>query len=181
MSADQSLQSAGVEEGSTLLLVSGACEVNGHVAVVRWSKQVKTIICTKQMTVAELKDVCRKLGCRPNFTKLTHNGSELEDSSIVLDCVSDTRPEFLIEKPGKPSEARDFDVIVKTLTGKNFSIALNAALTVEDIKEIISEHEGYPMDIIRLICAGHGLCDEETVEQLRMTTESVIHVVLRLR
>lgn len=178
LAATQLLQSAGVEEGSTLLLLT---EMRGREVLIRWNHQVKTMLCTEHMTVAELKDVCRRLGWKRNFEKMTYKGREIQDSSILLDCAEEDRPEFSLEKQEKPAETKGFDVTVKTLSGKDFFIEIDATLTVEDIKETISDREGYPQDMIRLICAGHCLCDYETVERLRLVPGSVIYVVLRLR
>jgi hypothetical protein len=113
--------------------------------------------------------------------RLIYHGSELHDSLVVLDCLTDGKAELIMESHPKEPIEDGFSVKVKTLTGKCFPVTINTAMSVGDIKEIISIHEFLPVDAIRLICAGHGLCDDETVEQLRMTTESIIHLVLRLR
>ena len=69
LSNDQSLQLAGVENGSTLLLVSGAMEVNGCVVV--GNAKFKVVVCEKHMTVAAFKDVCyRKLGITRSFSRV---------------------------------------------------------------------------------------------------------------
>ena len=181
MPAKQSLQSAGVEEGSTLLLVPGATAVSGCMALVRWHTKVLLVICDEQMTVGNLKGMCeRRVGIRPG-TRLLSNGIELQDSSTIVESTAEERPEFTLETRPKTPVAGGFDVVVKTLTGKCFPITIGAAMTVADLKELIFYHEGIPVDFIRLICAGHGLSDHETVEQLQMTSDSVIHLVLRLR
>ena len=179
---NQLLQSVGVEAGSTLLLVSGASNLEGASVLVKWGTEVIPVYCDERMTVADLKDVCKqKHWFRRGLMRVIYHGSELLDSLVVLGCLTEGKAVLTIEShPNAPIED-GFSVTVKTLTGKRFSITINAAMSVGDIKEIISMHELLPVDSIRLICAGHGLCDEETVEQLRMTTESIIHLVLRLR
>jgi hypothetical protein len=182
LSANQLLQSVGVEEGSTLLLVSGEAKLEGARVLVKWGPKAMSVLCDERMTVAELKDVCnQKQWFRRGSMRLIYHGSELHDSLVVLDCLTDGKAELIMESHPKEPIEDGFSVKVKTLTGKCFPVTINTAMSVGDIKEIISIHEFLPVDAIRLICAGHGLCDDETVEQLRMTTESIIHLVLRLR
>jgi len=178
----QSLQSAGVGEGSTLLLVPAAPEVSERLVLVRWNDRAMQMVYDEHMTVGDLKEKCqRKLRMRSDLVQVTYKGSELSNSSTILDCVTENRPEFLLSIKLKPPTASNFDIVVKNLTGKTSIISINASLTVEDLRAIISDHEGLPLDSVRLICAGHGLCDTETVGQLRITPASVIYVVLRLR
>ena len=178
LSADQLLQSVGVEEGSTLLLVSGLCERRGCLALVHWKAKVATVFCER--TVADLKGICsRRLGVRSSLMIVIYGGSELEDDSIVAECVTDQKPEFVLEKRPSPPITAGFTVEVRTLAGQSFPITLNATMLVEDIREILSTYEGVPQDA-RLICVGHTLSDFETVGQLQLTENSVIHIVPRL-
>lgn len=151
-------------------------------AIVRWHTQVLPVLCDEEMTVGKLREMCeQRLRIRPGCTRLLSKGTELQDSSTIAEVKTEERPEFILETRSKTPIAGSFDVSVKTLTGRSFPLTISAAMTVWDLKELISDHEGLFVDSVRLICAGHGLCDEETVEQLRMTVESVIYVVLRLR
>jgi len=177
----QSLQSAGVEEGSTLLLVPAAPEVSERLVLMRWNDRDMHMVYDEKTTVADLKEKCeRELGVRSDLAQVTYKGSELSNSSTILDCVPDDRPKFTLRVQQRPPIVSGFDIYVKTLTGKTFPITISAALTVKDMRALVSDHEGRPLDSVRLICAGHDLCDNETVEQLRMTSASTLFLVLRL-
>ena len=178
----QLLQSAGVENGSILLLLAEAKELQGYMVFVRRNGIVSHVICGRETTVGDVKAECeRALRVRRDLAIVSYHGSELPDSQVVIACVSGPIPELLLSKRPSPIIPSSFKVEVKTLTGKSIHITINSEMNVEDIKEIISDREGIPQDQIRLICEGHGLSDCETVEQLRMTVDSVIYLVLRLR
>jgi len=177
--AEQSLQSAGVEEGSTLLLVSAATRgMSGCLVRVRWYTKVLPVFCDEQMTVGNLKGICeRRVGIRPGCTRLLYNGIELQDSSTIAESTAEKRLDFTLEALLKTPTAGSFGVTVKTLTGKCFPITISAAMNVANLKELINDREGIPVDSLRMVCAGHELCDHETVEQLLLTSNSVIHLV----
>lgn len=180
--ANQLLQSAGVEAGSTLFLVTGESQLSDAIVLVKWGPKVIPVVCDERMTVAGLKDVCKhKYWFRSGMMRLIYHDSELHDSQVVLDCLTDSKAVFTMESHPQTPIKDGFSVQVKTLTGKSYPITINAAMSVGDIKEIISAHDFIPVESVRLICAGHSLCDDERVEQLGMTTDSVIHLVLRLR
>lgn len=175
---DQPLHSVDLVEGSTLLLVCGLSQAIGCLALVHWKETETTVFC--EGTGADLKTICsRRLGLRPSMARIIYRGSELEDASIVAECVTEQMPEFILEKKPMPLITEGFTVEVKVLAGQSFPLTLSETLLVEDIREILSTYEGIPKDA-RLICAGHTLKDFETVNQLRMTANSVIHLVPRL-
>merc|ERR1712176_245613 len=70
---------------------------------------------------------------------------------------------------------------VKTLTGKEIEINIEADDQVRRIKEKVEEKEGIPPAQQRLIFSGKQMVDEKSVESYRIQGGSVLHLVLALR
>lgn len=74
-----------------------------------------------------------------------------------------------------------FTIFIKTLTGKTITVLINSNMTMFEVKTAILHKEGIPHDQQRLIFAGLQLDDELTVGYYKITHNSTVHLVLRLR
>jgi Ubiquitin family len=71
--------------------------------------------------------------------------------------------------------------VVNTLTGKKTSMRASKFATVAHVKELIREVEGFPLDQQRLIFGGEQLEDDRSLASYNVTSDSTLHLVLRLR
>jgi ubiquitin C len=82
---------------------------------------------------------------------------------------------------GATGSADQFVITVKTLTGKEFTIAVSSASTIYTLKGGIRDKEGTPPDQQRLIFNGRQLEDGRTVAEYNIPAGAALHLVLRLR
>lgn len=72
-------------------------------------------------------------------------------------------------------------VKVKTLTGRDIPVDIEAGDKVVRIKEMMEEKEGIPPAQQRLIFNGSQLNDDATVSELGIQPGASLHLVLTLR
>jgi hypothetical protein len=73
-----------------------------------------------------------------------------------------------------------FQVFVKGLTGKTFTLSVDSSTEVEDFKIMINDRSHTPLQSMRIIHAGIQLEDGKTLRSYGAQKESTFHVVLRM-
>ncbi|KAE9410927.1 ubiquitin-domain-containing protein [Gymnopus androsaceus JB14] len=82
-----------------------------------------------------------------------------------------------LQHPSRPCQT----VFIKTLTGKTISLKVNDSDMIDSIKPKVQDMEGIPVDQQRFIYAGMQLVNGRTISDHRISHQSTIHLVLRLR
>jgi len=70
---------------------------------------------------------------------------------------------------------------VRTLTGREIELDIEADYTVQKIKERVEEKEGIPPMQQRLIYGGKQMADDKTAENYQLEPGCILHLVLALR
>ena len=78
------------------------------------------------------------------------------------------------------SSVLSFDVYIKTLSGKTFTVEVAENDTVGDVKGKMQDIGGIPPDQQRVIFSGRQLENRFTLSDYNIQRESTIHLVLRV-
>ena len=81
----------------------------------------------------------------------------------------------------KIKDDESYEIYIKTLTGKTLTINVYELLTVLELKILIEDKEGIPIDQQRIIFAGYQIEDDRTLISYSILRECTLQLVLRLR
>jgi large subunit ribosomal protein L40e len=79
------------------------------------------------------------------------------------------------------NQAVTFPISIRTLTGKNITIQVEASDTILQVKNKLQQKEGIPPDQQQLVFSGRSLEDDDTLQEQSITEGATIILALRLR
>ena len=107
--------------------------------------------------------------------RLIFSGRELEDLKPLRDYG--ITPESTIHVHEKLLK---HIIFVRDLTGKTFELPYRKAMTIMELKKLLSIKNNLKVAEMRLIFAGKDMKNDRTVEQYGITPESTLHVLMKL-
>lgn len=75
----------------------------------------------------------------------------------------------------------EFQVHVKSLTGRTYTVTVAESITVKTLKERVQDQTGIPIDQQRIIFQGRQLSSKVTLGSAGVQRDATLHLVLRLR
>eukprot|EP00756_Hemistasia_phaeocysticola_P034675 Hpha_TRINITY_DN16536_c0_g1::TRINITY_DN16536_c0_g1_i4::g.135882::m.135882/K08770/UBC; ubiquitin C len=79
------------------------------------------------------------------------------------------------------SVSEQFEIHVKTLTGRTLTLLVRSSDTILNIKEMLLSAEGLPVDQQRLIFRGRHVEDGRTLDDCNIQLRSTLHLVLKFK
>jgi len=124
---------------------------------------------------AKCSESPNKISLFDHHDKTYSYGQVGDITSVPIDPITWTTKDI------KKSTGNEFEIYVKTLTGKTITCYIDPNATIANFKSVIQDKEGIPSDQQRMIHAGKQLEDDRRLSDYRIHDNSTVHLVLRLR
>ena len=162
-----------IRSESTLILLA----YNMRIFVKTVIGEIITLMVKPSCTIENLKHkIHNKKHIPPNKQILTFYGKQLENEHTLYDC--NIQQESTLHLEWRVSIFCML-IFIRTLTGKTFTLEVQASETIEDIKNEIQDKVNIPLYQQRLIFAGKQLENECTLSECNIQNWSTLHLYLR--
>ncbi|ORZ39865.1 ubiquitin-related domain-containing protein [Catenaria anguillulae PL171] len=147
--------------------------------------ETKSICLTRddEVLVDQLKDAIWVLeGISPQDQRLIHGGKQLKDGRCLMRDYKISNESTIRLVLRLPDEQKVVELVIKTLTGRRYSISLNQDICVGQLRDAICVYEGTPPDQMRLNLCGKQLEEGRfLVGDYNVADKTELLLVLRLR
>jgi hypothetical protein len=127
-----------------------------------------------------LRTSCSKTFPVISSLKLNNRNEELNEGVSLYELFDDCS-QIYVEFERKWLLNNDFKLYVKTLTGRVYELMMHSRDTVDDLKTMILNEHGIPIDIQRLVFGGKELEDGMRLTNYNINNEYTVHLILKLR
>lgn len=116
-----------------------------------------------------------ELGCPPEAQRLFFTGTELEDDVKLVSCniTPEAKLHLVLRVP-------EYDIFIKTLTGRTIKVRCHPTDTVSKIKDEVYLQDNIEQGKQRLIHKGKQLEDHMALRDCGIENFSTLHLILRL-